>query len=90
LLSNIANTSQGRMVGDYISTSFNSDGLARTVFAVGLPPKGKQAFNEAMYAPNSPLPVASASAATRVASSSGVRATGGTGQGSLVQSIRHN
>jgi len=85
---NIADTSQGRMVGDYISTSFNSNGLATTVFAVGIPPTGGQAFNEAMYAPTSPLPVAAPSAATRVASSSGVQSTGGTGQGELLRSIR--
>jgi hypothetical protein len=89
-LSNIANTSQGRMVGDYISTSFNASGLAATVFAVGLPPHGKQAFNEAMYAPSSPLPVASGAAADRLASSSGVQSTGGTGRGALLQSIRRN
>jgi hypothetical protein len=85
---NIADTSQGRMVGDYISTSFNSNGLATTVFAVGIPPTGGQAFDEAMYAPTSPLPVAAPSAATRVASSSGVQSTGGTGQGELLRSIR--
>jgi hypothetical protein len=85
---NIANTSQGRMVGDYISTSFNSNGLAATVFAVGIPPTGGQAFDEAMYAPTSPLPVTTTSAATRVASSSGVQSTGGTGQGELLRSIR--
>jgi hypothetical protein len=34
----LANTSQGRMVGDYISTSFGSDHLARGVFAVAAPP----------------------------------------------------
>jgi hypothetical protein len=34
-LSEIANTSQGPMVGDYISTSF-SGGEATTIFAVGL------------------------------------------------------
>jgi hypothetical protein len=89
-LSSIANTSQGRMVGDYISTSFNSSGLATAVLAVGDAPHGKQAFNEAMYAPSSPLAVAAGSAANRVASSSGVQATGGTGHGALLQSIRRN
>jgi hypothetical protein len=89
-LANIANTSQGPMVGDYISTSFNSRGLAATVFALGIPPTGLQAFDEAMYAPTSPLAVASAATARRVASSSGVQSTGGTGQGALLQSIRHN
>jgi hypothetical protein len=89
-LSNIANTSQGRMVGDYISTSFNSSGQAATVFPVGVSPSGAQAFDEGMYAPASPLPVTSASHATGVASSSGVQSTGGTGRGSLLKSIRHN
>ena len=36
-LGDIAATSQGPMVGDYISTSFNAGGTAATVFAVGLP-----------------------------------------------------
>jgi hypothetical protein len=36
----IADTSQGRMVGDYISTSFGSDGLAHPAFAVANPPTG--------------------------------------------------
>jgi hypothetical protein len=34
----IPNTSQGRMVGDYISTSFGSDGLAYPAIAVANPP----------------------------------------------------
>jgi hypothetical protein len=34
----LPNTSQGRMVGDYISTSFGSDGLAHPVFAVANAP----------------------------------------------------
>jgi hypothetical protein len=88
VLFNIANTSQGRMVGDYISTSFNQDGQAATVFAVGLPTTGPLAFDEAMYAPSSPLAVASAAAARNVASSHGVQSTGGTGNGALLQSIR--
>jgi hypothetical protein len=33
-----ANTSQGRMVGDYISTSYGSDGLAHGVFGTALTP----------------------------------------------------
>src|SRR5438105_93693 len=52
-LSQIANTSQGPMVGDYISTSF-SGGMATTVFAVGHEPL-TAAFDEAMYAPTAPL-----------------------------------
>lgn len=87
-LSDIASTSQGPMVGDYISTSF-SGGLAATVFAVGVPHTGTT-FDEGMWAPTSPLAVGTASEATRVASSSGVQSTGGTGQGELLRSIRRN
>ena len=47
-LSQIANTSQGRMVGDYISTSF-AGGTAHSVFAVGKAPTNGQAFDEALY-----------------------------------------
>lgn len=46
-LSWIANTSQGRMVGDYISTSW-SGGTAHPVFAVARPPSGG-VFDEAIY-----------------------------------------
>lgn len=88
-LSDIANTSQGPMVGDYISTSFVPGGNATTVFAVGASHTGTT-FDEAMFSPASPLSIAGASAATRVASSSGVQSTGGTGQGELLRSIRHN
>jgi hypothetical protein len=77
-LTDIANTSQGRMVGDYISTSFNSSGTAATVFAVGKPHSGT-VFDEAMYSPGL-LSVASAADATRVASSERVL-TPATGQG---------
>ena len=56
-LSDIAATSQGTMVGDYISTSFNAAGTAATVFAVGLPHTGSR-FDEGMWAPSAPLPVA--------------------------------
>ena len=70
-LSEIASTSQGPMVGDYISTSF-SGGRATTVFAVGRQQPTSSTFDEAMYAPTTPLPVATAAQATRVASSEGV------------------
>ena len=46
-LAQIAPTTQGSMVGDYISTSF-INGRAFSVFAVGAPPSGSS-FNEAMY-----------------------------------------
>ena len=39
-LSWIANTNQGRMVGDYMSTSFTGDGKAHPVFAWAKPPTG--------------------------------------------------
>lgn len=49
-------TTQGYMVGDYISTSFNSSGTAHGVFAVGNTVAGKTctlgdntSCNEAMY-----------------------------------------
>jgi hypothetical protein len=51
----LANTNQGRMVGDYISTSFIGGG-ARTVFAVANAPTGS-VFDEAMYSPVAPLAV---------------------------------
>ena len=38
----IANTNQGRMVGDYTSTSFTSDGKAHTVFSIAKPPNGRR------------------------------------------------
>ena len=81
-LDQIAQTSQGPMVGDYISTSF-SGGSATTVFAVGIPPTTLP-FDEAMYAPASPLPIATVANATRTASSRGVVAsTNGVGPGAL-------
>lgn len=39
-LSWLPNTSQGRMVGDYISTSFAGDGLAHAAFAAAAAPTG--------------------------------------------------
>jgi hypothetical protein len=47
-LSLIANTTQGRMVGDYISSSIAA-GKAVAIFAVGRTPGGGKAFDEAMY-----------------------------------------
>jgi hypothetical protein len=57
LLNQIANTSQGRMVGDYISTSFLPDGTYTTSVAIGQGPPGPP-FDEAMYAPTAPIAVA--------------------------------
>jgi hypothetical protein len=84
-LSDIAATSQGTMVGDYISTSFNAAGTAATVFAVGLPRTGSH-FDEGMWAPSSPLPVAGAAQATRAASSTG--AANGQGVGEAQHAVR--
>jgi BNR repeat-like domain len=74
-LAQIAQTSQGPMVGDYISTSF-SGASATTVFPVGIPPTTLP-FDEAMYAPTSPLAVATVADATRLASSRGVVTSAG-------------
>jgi BNR repeat-like domain len=54
----IANTSQGLMVGDYISTSWLG-GKAFGAFAVGDAPVGGAAFNEATYVPAGGLAAAS-------------------------------
>ena len=84
-LGDIAATSQGRMVGDYISTSFNGAGTATTVFALGLPHTGA-VFDEGMWAPSTPLAVASAAQATRAASSAG--ASSGAGVGEAQHAVR--
>jgi hypothetical protein len=44
----LADTSQGRMAGDYISTSI-AGGAAIPVFAAGLPPAGASLLSESMY-----------------------------------------
>jgi BNR repeat-like domain len=87
-LSQIADTSQGRMVGDYISTSFNGGGAAVPVVAEGRAPSAS-AFDEAMYAPG-PLAVSAPADAHNVASSAGVQSTTGQGTGSAHQAIRQN
>ncbi|MBV9713408.1 MAG: exo-alpha-sialidase, partial [Ktedonobacteraceae bacterium] len=51
-----ANTNQGRMVGDYISTSISSNGRAFPVFAVATAPSGST-FNESMFTAASGLAV---------------------------------
>ncbi|MDX6346882.1 MAG: hypothetical protein QOF84_1672 [Streptomyces sp.] len=61
----LASTTQGTMVGDYISTSF-SGGTAHPVFAVASAPSGS-VFNEAMYTPASGLTVAAGTAAVTTA-----------------------
>jgi hypothetical protein len=53
-LSWLADTSSGRMVADYVSTSFNTSGGAHGVFAVANAPSGG-VFDEAMYTTRAPL-----------------------------------
>lgn len=48
-LNQIANTTQGVMVGDYISTSFVDDLRVLPVFALGRTPANGFAFNESMF-----------------------------------------
>jgi len=82
-LAQIAQTSQGPMVGDYISTSF-SGGKAVTVFAVGKAPSSA-AFNEAMYSPG---PLAVATSALTPAVTSNVAT--GPGIGATIQALRQD
>ena len=73
-LSWLPNTSQGRMVGDYISTSYGSDGLAHGVFAVAnVPSTGSDCqtatpnCNQAMYTPSAGLSLAAGAPTVDVA-----------------------
>ena len=85
-LSDIAQTSQGPMVGDYISTSITG-GTATTVVAIGLPHSGS-AFDEGMYAPVNKLPIASAAQATRPSTTSGAGPITGQGIGETHHALR--
>ena len=66
----LPNTSQGRMVGDYISTSFGSDGLAHPAIAVANAPTlggsdcqtATPNCDQALYSPSSGLAAAAGSA----------------------------
>jgi BNR repeat-like domain len=69
-LTQIASTSQGPMVGDYISTSFVK-GRAVPVFAVGKARPTPSTFDEASYAPTTPLSVATATQAAQVGETGG-------------------
>jgi hypothetical protein len=87
-LSEIALTSQGPMVGDYISTSF-SGGKATTVFAVGHQQPTASSFDEAMYSPATPLSVVSAADATQPSTTKGVVVpVTGVGSGPARQELR--
>ena len=87
-LSDIAQTSQGPMVGDYISTSI-SGGRATTVIAVGLPHTGST-FDEAMYAPTTRLSIATAAQATRPSSTAGAGPVTGQGTGETHHALRND
>ena len=89
-LSQIAQTSQGPMVGDYISSSF-SGGKVATLFAVGLQQPSTTTFDEAMYAPSTPLAIATPAQATNAASTAGVLVPiTGIGTGITHQTIRRS
>jgi hypothetical protein len=87
-LSDVSNTTQGRMVGDYISTSFNATGGAVGVFAIGNPHTSAQPFDEAMYAPSTPFAVTPLAQAHNTASSSGAGPITGQGTGETQHAIR--
>jgi hypothetical protein len=53
----LADTSAGRMVGDYISTAFTADGVAHPIFAAAGPPRGAT-FDESMWSASVPVGVA--------------------------------
>jgi len=74
-LSWLANTSQGRMVGDYISTSVLPGGRAWPTIAVANTPSGTT-FDEAMYVPTNGLSI---SGGARQALTGPVLAPSGTG-----------
>ena len=50
------NTSQGRMFGDYISTSVRNGGNAFPIIPLGSAPSGST-FNQGMFVPNGGLPI---------------------------------
>jgi hypothetical protein len=76
----IADTSQGRMVGDYISTSF-LNGNAQPVFVVATPPSGAT-FNELAGTPTTGLP-ATGGSTPAIAASAAVVSPKGSANGAL-------
>jgi hypothetical protein len=88
-LSQIAQTSQGPMTGDYISTSF-SGGLAVTMFPVGRAQPTPTTFDEATYAPSAPLAVASTSQATNPSTTTGVFPVTGVGTGETHHDLKQD
>jgi hypothetical protein len=63
-LSWLASTTQGRMVGDYISTSFDATGKAHGVFATATAPSGST-FHEFIATPSTGLTAAAGTAAVQ-------------------------
>jgi hypothetical protein len=86
-LSQIALTSQGPMTGDYISTSF-SGGRATSLFPVGRQQPTASTFDEATYAPTTPIAVATKAQATHAASSAGAGPVTGVGTGEAHHAVR--
>jgi hypothetical protein len=72
-LSWLPNTSQGRMFGDYISTSVNNAGRAYPTIAVASAPTGST-FNLAMYVPTGGLAVTGGARAASTAGAASVSA----------------
>ena len=83
----IANTSQGRMVGDYISTSFMPNHTYTTTIAIGKPPTGGLAFDEGMYTPAAPIAVVAGGAA---AQTTGAHPITGQGTGETHHALRND
>jgi len=69
----LPNTSQGRMFGDYISTSVRPGGNAFPVIPIGFAPSGTT-FNLAMYAPTGGLPLSGGARRATEAPSAGAEA----------------
>ena len=76
------------MVGDYISTSFSGGRRRRcSRWACAAAPS---AFDEAMYAPATPLAVASLAQSPNVASSQGAGPITGNGIGTAIQALKQD
>jgi hypothetical protein len=73
-LSWLPNTSQGRMFGDYISTSVRAGGNAHPIIPVAHAPSGST-FDLAMYAPTDGLAITGGTARSAAAASSAAAAT---------------
>jgi hypothetical protein len=92
-LNQIAETSQGRMVGDYISTSFlTQGGVSNQQYTTAVDighgnPTSSQTFDEATYAPVAPITVSSGGAA---ATTAGAQQITGQGTGETHHALRND